>query len=73
MESTLNFNLPLSYKQVAEMVKQLPKPQKIQLVKLLQKEVKHNISDMVKTHLASQSILASDWNNEDEEKAWQHL
>ena len=73
MEAKLNFNLPLSFQQIAEMVKQLPKPEKIQLAKLLKKEVKQSEKDMTQTHFASQAILAQDWLNQEEEKAWQHL
>ena len=73
MEATLNFNLPLSFQQVAEMVRQLPKPEKMQLAKLLQQEVKQSEKDSTQTHFASQAILAQDWLDQEEEKAWQHL
>ena len=73
MEAILNFNLPLSFQQIAEMVRQLPKPEKMKLAKLLQSEVKQSEKDMIQTHFASQVILAQDWFNQEEEKAWQHL
>lgn len=72
MEATLNFNLPMTFQQVAEIVRQLPKSEKIQLSNLLKKEVKKE-KDTVQTHFASQAILAQDWLNSEEEKAWQHL
>lgn len=70
MKTTLNFNLPLTFQQVVEMVKQMPKPEQLQLAKLLQKEVK---KDTIQTHFASQSVLGEDWLNQEEEQAWQHL
>ncbi len=70
MEAKLNFNLPLTFQQVAEIVRQLPKPEQLQLTKLLQKEVK---KEAVQTHFASQTVLAEDWLNQEEEQAWQHL
>ena len=73
MEVILNFNLPLSFQQIAEMVRQLPKPEKVQLAKLLQSEVKQSEKGSPQTHFASQVILAQDWLNQEEEKAWQHL
>ena len=72
MEATLNLNLPMTFQQVAEIVRQLPKSEKIQLSNLLKKEVKKE-KDTVQTHFASQAILAQDWLNSEEEKAWQHL
>lgn len=73
MEAILNFNLPLSFQQVAEMVRQLPKSEKIQLAKLLQKEMKQLEKDVAQTHFASQAVLAQDWLNQEEEQAWQDL
>ena len=73
MEAILNFNLPLSFQQIAEMVRQLPKPEKIQLAKLLQSEVEQTEKGSPQTHFASQAILGQDWLNQEEEKAWQHL
>jgi hypothetical protein len=70
MEATLNFNLPLTFQQVAEMVRQMPKPEQLQLAKFLQKEVK---KETTQTHFASQAMLAQDWLNQEEEQAWQHL
>ena len=73
METILNFNLPLSFQQVTEMVRQLPTTEKLQLANILQKEVKQSEKDFIQTHFASQNILAKDWLNLEEDKAWQHL
>jgi hypothetical protein len=73
MEVILNFNLPLSFQQVADMVRQLPKTEKIELAKILQKDIKNTKQDITQTHFASQAILAQDWLNQEEENAWQHL
>lgn len=68
MEPTMNFNLPLTFEQVALIARQLPKTERRKLVELLQKE-----KDLVQTHFASQDTLAVDWLNPEEDKAWQHL
>jgi hypothetical protein len=73
METALNFNPPLTFLQVAEIVKQLPKPEKAKLAKLLQSEVKQKNKNVIETHFASQSVLAKDWLNPEEDLAWQHL
>lgn len=72
METTLNFNLPMTFQQVTEIVRQLPEYEKIQLSNLLKKEVKKE-NDTVQTHFASQATLSQDWLDLEEEKAWQHL
>lgn len=68
MKSTMIFNLPLTFEQVAQIARQLPKSERRRLVELLQTE-----KDLVNTHLASQDTLAEDWLNPEEDKAWQHL
>ena len=73
MEATLNFNSPFTFLQVVEIVKQLPKTEKAKLVKLLQSEVKSKGIEIIETHIASQSVLAKDWLNPEEDLAWQHL
>lgn len=72
MEVIINFNVPLTFQQVTEIVKQLPKPEQRQLATFLQKEVKKD-KDFAQTHFASQAILSQDWLNPEEEKAWLHL
>lgn len=66
-----NFNLPLTFQQVADIVKQLPKSEKKILVDLLNKDELD--CDSTHTHLASQKILEQDWLNQEEDQAWQHL
>ncbi len=73
MDTTLNFNVPLTFLQVTEIVKQLPNPEKAQLAKLLQREVKEKSNNNIETHFASQSVLAKDWLNPEEDLAWQDL
>jgi hypothetical protein len=72
MEAIINFNVPLTFQQVAEIVRQLPKSEQRQLATFLQKEVKKD-KDFTQTHFASQAILSQDWLNPEEEKAWLHL
>lgn len=64
----MNFSLPLTFEQVAQIARQLPKPERKKLVELLKEE-----KDSVQTHLASQAILAQDWLTPEEDRAWQHL
>ncbi|MEA5138016.1 hypothetical protein [Arcicella rigui] len=71
MEAILNFNIPLTFQQIAEIVKQLPKKEQADLVKILQKEVMEK--ETIQTHFATESILAKEWLNPEEESAWQHL
>ncbi len=68
MTSTMNFNLPLTFEQVAQIARQLPKPERKKLVELLQEE-----EDSVQTHFASQAVLGQEWLSSEEDKAWQHL
>ncbi|MFN4145513.1 MAG: hypothetical protein ACK4GN_06795 [Runella sp.] len=70
METTQNLNLSLTFQQVTEILRHLPKSEQLQLVKFLQKEVN---KEPIQTHFASQSILAEEWLNQEEEQAWQHL
>jgi hypothetical protein len=69
---TLNFTVPLTFEQIMLIVRQLPKSERLQLVKILQKEAKQE-KDAIQTHFASESVLAKDWLSEAEEKAWQNL
>lgn len=68
MASTMNFNLPLTFEQVAQIARQLPKPEREKLAEMLQQE-----KDAVQTHLASQATLGQDWLTLEEDSAWQHL
>ena len=71
MSSTANpFKLPLSFKQVFELVKQLPMEQKKKLIKVLQKESPVN-DDIPEQHKAlvrdrikhSKATALLDWDN----------
>jgi ribosome recycling factor len=64
------YNLPLTFNQIALLVRQLPEEEQRQLVKILEKAAK---KEKIETHFASQDVLAQDWLNAEEEKAWQHL
>lgn len=69
MEAVMNFNLPLTFEQVAQIVKQLSKPEQQQIVALLQKGEKES----VQTYFASEAALAQDWLSPEEDEAWKHL
>ncbi|MFN8353982.1 MAG: hypothetical protein U0Y10_06045 [Spirosomataceae bacterium] len=71
METTLPFTIPLTFRQIVELVKQLPTSERIALIELIQHEILQ--PDTIQTHLASEDRLASDWLSIEEEKAWQHL
>jgi hypothetical protein len=72
METNMNFNLPLTFQQIAEIVRRLPKSEQRQLAMFLQKEVEKD-HDFTQTHFATEAILSQDWLNPEEEKAWLHL
>lgn len=57
--------------QFLEVVKQLPKPAKEQLLSFLIKEVTND--DAVQTHFASEKTLAKDWLTPQEDEAWENL
>lgn len=65
----MNFNLPLTFEQVTQIVKQMPKPEQQQLVELIQEGEKESIQ----THFASEAALAQDWLSPEEDEAWKHL
>ncbi len=75
MESAnLNINLPLNFKQVIEIIKQLPYNEKLKISEFLKKETKKNIkNDKIVTHLSSEKVLAKDWLLPEEEEAWKDL
>lgn len=56
------------------LIKQLPKGKKEQLVELLARDLhKEDEEDTVETHLASEKVLARDWNTPEEDEVWQDL
>ena len=70
----LNINLPLSFNQVVEIIKQLPYNEKLKLSELLEKETRQKKeSDTTLTHLASEKVLAKDWLLPEEDEAWSDL
>lgn len=66
-----NFNISLTFQQVAYIVKQLPSSEKLRLAEIIEKEVQND--DLPYTHIVSQDILAKDWLSQEEDQAWQHL
>ena len=75
METTnLNINLPLNFKQVVDLVKQLPYDEKLKLSEVLEKETTQKPrNDKVLTHFASEKVLAKDWLLPEEDEAWKDL
>ncbi len=75
MKSTdININLPLSFNQVFEIIKQLPYNEKLKISEYLKTETKpEKQSDKTLTQYASEDVLAKDWLLEEEEQAWKNL
>jgi hypothetical protein len=70
----LNINLPLSFSQVLEIIRQLPYREKLKLSEVLKKETKQKqAEDKVLTHFASEKVLAKDWLLPEEDEAWKDL
>ena len=70
----LNINLPLNFKQVIDLVKQLPHDEKIKLCKVLKIETgKTPDKDLTVTHYASEKVLSEDWLLKEEDEAWKDL
>ncbi len=70
----LNLNLPLNFNQLVDLVKQLTYREKIELIEVLERETKRLIeSEKVLTHLASEKVLAKDWQLPEENEAWKDL
>ena len=67
----LNINLPLSFNQVINIIKQLPYNEKLRLSEVLKNETKQKPeNDKVLTHFASEKVLARDWLLPEEDEAW---
>ena len=67
-------NIPISYQQLYQLVKQLPVIEKKKLFSSLLKEgLEKSGDDSVYTHFASEKSLAKDWNTSDEDEAWKDL
>lgn len=70
----IKLNVPLSFNQVVDLVKQLPYKEKIRLTEVLKKETKQQPeNDKILTHLASEKVLAKDWLSPIEDEAWKDL
>jgi hypothetical protein len=70
----LNIQLPLTFSQVVELIKQLPYSEKQKLSKLLEKETMQvQDNDKTMTHYASEKVLAKDWLLPEEDEAWKDL
>lgn len=73
-DSDININLPLNFKQVVEIIKQLPNNEKIKLKELLEKETSEMPeNDEILSHYASEKVLAKDWLLPEEDEAWKDL
>ena len=75
METTnLNIKFPLNFKQIVDIIKQLPYDDKLKLREILKEEIKQKPgNDPVKTHIASEKSLAGDWLLPEEDEAWKDL
>lgn len=75
MNATIQLNLPLTFKQLAEAIQQLPANDKQQLLSFLLKELvsKQDESKTTLTHFASEKSLGKDWLTPEEDEAWQTL
>jgi hypothetical protein len=70
----LNINLPLSFKQVVEIIRQLPYNEKLKLSEVLKEETKRKLgNDKIMTHFASEKALSKDWLSPEEDEAWKNL
>lgn len=70
----ININLPLNFKQVVDIIKQLSYGEKLKLSEVLNKETKQKRkNDQVLTHYASEEVLAKDWLLAEEDEAWKDL
>jgi hypothetical protein len=67
-------NIPISYQQLYQLVKQLPVIEKKKLFNTLLKEgLGKPADDSVYTHFASEISLAKDWLTSEEDEAWKDL
>lgn len=70
----LNINRPLSFKQVVEIIRQLPYNEKLKLSEVLNEETKRKLgNDKIMTHFASEKALSKDWLSPEEDEAWKNL
>lgn len=70
----VSINLPLDFKQVLSLVRQLPYKEKLKLSEVLKEETgQKKVSDRIQTHFASEKALAKDWLLPEEDEAWKDL
>ena len=70
----LNINLPMSFNQVVEIIRQLPYNEKLKLSEVLKEETKRKLgNDKIMTHFASEKALSKDWLSPEEDEAWKNL
>ena len=66
--------MPLNFKQVVDLVRQLPYKEKLKLRNVLNKDTKQKPeNDTIASHVASEHILAKDWLLPEEDEAWKDL
>ena len=64
----------MNFNQLVEVIKQLPRNEKLKLSRILLKETRlEDINDPVLTYQASEDVLAKDWLLAEEEEAWNEL
>lgn len=67
-------NIPISYNQLFQLVRQLPAIEKQKLLTSLIKESFNKPGDdTIMTHFASEQALAKDWLSHEEDQAWKDL
>ena len=70
----INIDLPLSFNQIVELIKQLPFKEKEKLRDLLNDDIDlSSEDDKIKTYFASENVLAKDWLLPEEDEAWKDL
>ncbi|NOX84405.1 MAG: DUF2281 domain-containing protein [Chlorobi bacterium] len=75
METTdIKIHIPLNFKQIVEIIRQLPYDEKLKLSEILRKETgQKKENDRVLTHFASEKALSEDWLLPEEDEAWKNL
>ena len=72
--ANFNINLPLSFNQLIEVIRQLPNKEKLKLREILKRETEQKlVNDKVLTHFATEKVLAKDWLLTEEDEAWKNL
>ena len=71
---TINIQYPLNFKQIVEIIRQLPFDEKLKLSEMLKKETaQKEENDPVITHFASEKVLSDEWLLPEEDEAWKDL